>query len=22
RTLKMVFPGMEGKVLNLRDIEQ
>ena len=22
RTLKMVFPGMEGKVLNLRDLEQ
>ncbi len=22
RTLKMVFPGLEGKVLNLRDIEQ
>ncbi|HFS2100477.1 TPA: ShlB/FhaC/HecB family hemolysin secretion/activation protein, partial [Escherichia coli] len=22
RTLKIVFPGMEGKVLNLRDIEQ
>ncbi|ALR74821.1 ShlB/FhaC/HecB family hemolysin secretion/activation protein [[Enterobacter] lignolyticus] len=22
RTLKMVFPGLEGKILNLRDIEQ